>query len=104
MYADDRTLIGSVEDFLSSESNESTENIITEGLTKISTWMEVNKLLINENTTKILIVKCHIIVYLTFTRSSVTSVITLKTACFSQLCTDYFGINLCLSCAQTVTL
>ena len=28
MYADDTTLIGSVEDFLSSESNESTEDII----------------------------------------------------------------------------
>ena len=41
---------------------------------------------------------------LTFTRSSVTSVITLKTAVFSQLCTDYFIMNLCLACAQTVTL
>ena len=30
--------------------------------------------------------KVSIIVYLTFIRSSVTSVITLKTACFSQLC------------------
>ena len=29
-----------------------------------------------------------------FIRSSVTSVITLKTACFSQLCTDYFVRNL----------
>ena len=48
--------------------------------------------------------KVSIIVYLTFIRSSVTSVITLKTACFSQLCTDYFVLNLCLSCAQTVTL
>ena len=37
--------------------------------------------------------KVSIIVYLTFTRSSVTSVITLKTAFF-----------ICLSCAQTVTL
>ena len=34
--------------------------------------------------------KVSIIVYLTFTRSSVTSVITMKTAFFSQLCTDYF--------------
>ena len=34
--------------------------------------------------------KVFINVYLTFTRSSVTSVITLKTAFFSQLCTDYF--------------
>ena len=49
--------------------------------------------------------KCHINVYLTFTSSSVTSVITLKTAFFfSQLCTDYFVMNLCLACAQTVTL
>ena len=48
--------------------------------------------------------KVSITVYLTFTRFSVPSVITLKTACFSQLCTDYFVINLCLSCAQTVTL
>ena len=48
--------------------------------------------------------KVSIIVYLTFTRSSVTSVITLKTTYFSQLCTDYFVMNLCLSCAQTVTL
>ena len=39
---------------LSSESNESTEDIITEGLTKITTWMKVNKLLINENKTKIM--------------------------------------------------
>ena len=57
MYADDTTLIGligSVEDFLSSESNEATEDIITEELTKITTWMEVNKLLINENKTKIM--------------------------------------------------
>ena len=54
MYADDTTLIGSVEDFLSSESNEATEDIITEELTKITTWMEVNKLLINENNTKIM--------------------------------------------------
>ena len=37
MYADDTTLIGSVEDFLSSESNEATEDIITEELTKITT-------------------------------------------------------------------
>ena len=55
MYADDTTLIGSVEDFLSSESNESTEDIIAEELTKITTWMEVNKLLINENKTKIMV-------------------------------------------------
>ena len=48
--------------------------------------------------------KVSIIVYLTFTRSSVTSVITLKTAFFSQLCTDYFIMNLCLACAQTVAL
>ena len=54
MYADDTTLIGSVENFLSSESNESTEDIITEELTKITTWMEVNKLLMNENETKIM--------------------------------------------------
>ena len=47
--------------------------------------------------------KVCIIIYLTFTRSSVTSVITIKTAFFSQLCTDYFLVNLCLSCAQTVT-
>ena len=39
MYVDDTTLIGSVEDFLSNESNESTEDIITEELTKITTWM-----------------------------------------------------------------
>ena len=31
-------------------------------------------------------------------------VLTPKTAFFSQLCTDYFLMNLCLSCAQTVTL
>ena len=48
--------------------------------------------------------KVSIIIYLTFTRSSVTSVLTLKTAFFSQLCTDYFLMNLCLSCAQTVTI
>ena len=48
--------------------------------------------------------KGSIIIYLTFTRSSVTSVLTLKTAFFSQLCTDYFLMILCLSCAQTVTL
>ena len=54
MYADDTTLIGSVKDFLSSESSEATEDIITEELTKITTWMEVNKLLINENKTKIM--------------------------------------------------
>ena len=34
--------------------------------------------------------KVSINVYLTFTRSSVTSVITLKTAFFSQLYNDYF--------------
>ena len=49
MYADDTTLIGSVEDFLNGHSNESTEDIITKELIKISTWMEVNKLLINES-------------------------------------------------------
>ena len=54
MYADDTTLIGSVENFLSSESNESTEDIITEELTNTTTWMEVNKLLINENKSKII--------------------------------------------------
>ena len=54
MYADDTTLIGSVKDFLSCESNESTEDITTEELTKITTWMEVNKLLINENKTEIM--------------------------------------------------
>ena len=54
MYADDTTLIGSVEDFLFSESIESTEDIITEKITKITTWMEVNKLLITENKTKIM--------------------------------------------------
>ena len=59
MYADDTTLIGSVEDFLSSESNESTEDIITEELTKITTWMEVNKLLINEIKLKLCFSICH---------------------------------------------
>ena len=35
--------------------------------------------------------KVSIIIYLTFTRSSEISVLTLKTACFfSQLCIDYF--------------
>ena len=53
MYADDTTLTGSVEDFLNGHSNESTEDIIKE-LIKISTWMEVNKLLINESKTKIM--------------------------------------------------
>ena len=42
------------ETFFSSESNESTDDIITEELTKITTWMEVNKLLMNENKTKIM--------------------------------------------------
>ena len=55
MYADDTTLIGSVEDFLNGHSNESTEGIITKELIKISTWMEVNKLLINESKTKIML-------------------------------------------------
>ena len=59
MYADDTTLISSVEDVLPSESNESSEGIITEEITKISTWMEVNKLLINENRAKILFFICH---------------------------------------------
>ena len=54
MYADDTTLTGSVEDFLNGHSNESTEDIITKELIKISTWMEVNKLLINESRTKIM--------------------------------------------------
>ena len=54
MYADDTTLIGSVEDFLNGHSNESTEDIIIEELIKISTWMEVNKLLINESKAKIM--------------------------------------------------
>ena len=54
MYADDTTLIGSVEDFLNGHSNESTEDIITNELIKISTRMEVNKLLINESKTKIM--------------------------------------------------
>ena len=36
-------------------SNESTEDSITEELTKISNWMEVNKLLINESKTKIIL-------------------------------------------------
>ena len=58
MYADDTTLIGSVEDFLSNESNESTEDIITEEFIKITTWMEVNKLLINENKNKIMFFYC----------------------------------------------
>ena len=40
--------------FLSSKSNQSTEDIITEERTNISTWMEVNKLLITENRTKIM--------------------------------------------------
>ena len=48
--------------------------------------------------------KVSIIVSLTFTRSSVTLVKTLKTAVFFQLCTDSFVRNLCVSCAQTVTL
>ena len=54
MYSDDTTLTGSVEDFLNGHSNESTEDIITKELIKISTWMEVNKLLINESKTKIM--------------------------------------------------
>ena len=54
MYADDTTLIRSVEDFLNGHLNESTEDIITKELIKISTWMEVNKLLINESKTKIM--------------------------------------------------
>ena len=48
--------------------------------------------------------KMSIIVYQTFTKCSVTSVITLKTAFVSQLCIDYFIMNLCLACAHTVTL
>ena len=55
MYADNTTLIESVEDFLNGHSNESTEDIITKELIKISTWMEVNKLLINESKTKIVV-------------------------------------------------
>ena len=43
--------------------------------------------------------KVSIIVYLTFTRSSVTSVISLKTAFFLNCALIIF---LCLSCAQTV--
>ena len=35
-----------------------------------------------------------------FTRSSVTSVLTLKTAFFSQLCTDYFLMNLFVVCTD----
>ena len=54
MYADDTALIGSVEDFLNGHSNESTEDIITKELIKISTWMEVNKLAINESKIKIM--------------------------------------------------
>ena len=54
MYVDDTTLIGSVEDFLNGYSNKSTEDLITKELIKISTWMEVNKLLINESKTKIM--------------------------------------------------
>ena len=54
IYADDTTLTGSVKDFLNGHSNESTENIITKELIKISTWMEVNKLLTNESKTKIM--------------------------------------------------
>ena len=54
MYAVDTILTGSVEDFLNGHSNESTEDIITKELIKISTWMEVNKLLINESKTKIM--------------------------------------------------
>ena len=54
MYADDTTLIGSDEFFLNGHSNESTEDIITKQLIKISTWMEINKLLINESKTKIM--------------------------------------------------
>ena len=53
-YADDTTLIGSFEDFMNGHSNESTEDIMTEELIKISTWMEVYKLLINESKTKIM--------------------------------------------------
>ena len=53
MYADDTTLTGSVEDFLNGHSNESTEDI-TKELIKISTLIEVNKLLINESKTKIM--------------------------------------------------
>ena len=48
--------------------------------------------------------KESIIIYLTFNGSCVTSVISLKTVFCSQLCTDYFVMNLCLSCVQTVTL
>ena len=59
MYADDTTLTGSVEDFLNGHSNESTEDIITKELIKISTWMKVNKLLINESKTKIMFSICH---------------------------------------------
>ena len=48
--------------------------------------------------------KVSIIVYLTFTRFFVTSLITLKTACISQLCTDYFVMSLCLMCTDREAL
>ena len=54
MYVDYSTLIRLIEDYLSGETNESTEDIITEELTKIITWIEVNKLLMNENRSKIM--------------------------------------------------
>ena len=45
--------------------------------------------------------KVSIIVYLTFTRFSVSSVITLKTVLFRNR--NYFVMIRCLTCAQTVT-
>ena len=54
MYADDTTLIGSVEHFCVVNPMVILEDIITEELNKINTWMEVNKLLVNENRTKLM--------------------------------------------------
>ena len=44
--------------------------------------------------------KVSIIIYLTLTTFSVTSVLTLKTGFFSQLCTDYFPMNLFVVCTD----
>ena len=55
MYADDTTLIGNLDTFTDLDNAASTSNKLNAELTKITDWLAVNKLALNNSKTKLMI-------------------------------------------------
>ena len=55
MYADDTTLLGTLQNFISNHSNNSLSYNVNAELTKITHWLAVNRLFFNSKNTKMVI-------------------------------------------------